>query len=708
MTARRPSHRVPACRRLLWGCGLALAALACGREASPGRWLPGEMPFAPRSETLGAYEVRLEGTGWQDARLRAFRRDRPDDAVFETVPGMAFLEIARGRASLRGAGAAARVEDDVQERCADLSIDAIEAELYVLHFVGRFRCAVLDRSFELFVVPAGRSELRFHLRLADASFNRIALVQARDPAERFFGLGARAATDLDGRRWAVWVTPRGGVRPGVAERLTRLLPGASPELAPGSPASVPHLLSSRGRALLLESPEYSVFDLRAADRVRIEAFTHELTWRVQSGATPLDLVAVATAAAGRIEPLPAWAEAGPIVELGGGADRVRARLEALAAAGVVPAAVELRDWAAEGALEPDPSRYPAARSFVAELRNSGVRVLVEVSPRIPVEPEGRAMAELVERADTAGYWVRDLDGVPFERDGTRWLDLSNPDARSAWVDGLQTAVLDYGVAGWLLRDGGSLPFAARLAADVAAADYHNPYADAAVRASGRALREAEHPVEGVVLTETGFVRSPGHGAVLLVGEAGEPETWSRLLSAGLSGYALAAVDVGPASSGEALERALAAAAFAPVFRVRDEALDTPGALEALARATRVHAAWSGYRAELVRRAHETGAPILRPPWLEHPGEIEPARADGRTFFVGDQLLVAPVFEPGSERVEIRLPAGRWIDAYSGTAYGDPERAADVALGVPLGRTALLYSEGSIVGPRLREALADGS
>lgn len=702
------SARLRGGRRLLLACALALAALGCERGPQPGRWRPGALPFAARSDTLGRFEVRLEGTSFGDARLRVFHRDRPDAAVFETRPGTAFLEIARGRASLHGAGAAARVEDDVQERCADLSIDAIEAELYVLRFAGRFHCAVLDRSFELFVVPAGTSELRFHLRLGDASFNRIALVQARRRDERFFALGARDVPELGGRRWAAWVTPRGVVETGPAAQLKRFLRGGSGALAPGSPVATPFLLSSRGRAIQLESPEYAVFDLRAADRLRIEVFAHELTWRIQSGVTPLELVSTATAAAGRIGPLPAWAQAGPIVELRGGADAVRERLAVLAAVGIVPAAVELDDWAIERGLEPDPVRYPRARSFVAELRNSGVRVLVEASPRLPSEPAVGAMAELAARADAAGYWVRGVDGEPFERDGTRWLDLSNPDARSAWVDALESAVLDYGVAGWWLRDGGSLPFGSRLASDVAAADYHNRYADAAVRASERAFREAQHPVEGLVLTESGFVRAPRHGAVLLAGPAGEPETWSRLLSAGLSGFAVAAVDVGPAPTHEALARSLAAAAFAPVFRVRGEALEAPGALEAFARAARVHAAWSGYRMELVRQARESGAPILRPVWLEHPEDLAHRELEGRAFFVGDQLLVAPVFEPGREGVKIRLPAGRWVDVYTGRGYGDPERAVEATLGVPSGRTALLYGEGSIVGPRLREALAGGS
>jgi len=678
----------------------ALAALACGGAGvpEPGRLVPGELAFAPRVETVGAFELRLEGTSWDDARWVLVQRERPDAPIFATIPGRAFLEVARGRAEV----VAGQVEDHLQERCADLAIDGLEAELYVLRLSGRLRCTVLDRAFEAFFVPEGAGELRIHVRLADASFNRIALVAARAAGERLHGLGARETLELEGRRIPVWVghaAPEPA--PPWARWVQRLRRAPAPD--PPSPAPVPHLLSSRGVGLLLENPEYSVFDLRAPDRLCVEVFASELTFRLQVAASPLEAIALATAAAGRAEALPAWAHAGPLVVLGGGSAAVRRQLGVLVSAGVAPAALELRDWFGAGSLDPDPALYPDARVLLAELGRAGVRVIVGLDARIPEAGGDAPLAALRAEADAAGYWVRDPAGAPHARDGLRWIDLANPDARSWWVDALQRHVVDLGVAGFVVRGGDLLPRDAQLVGEVSAFDYHNRWATAGAWVARRALREAERPVDGLVLAETGFVRSPKHGVVLLAGDAGEAATWMRLLSAGLSGFAWGAVDVDGTAAPEVRARALGAAAFAPIFRVAAEPFAGAAALAELVHATRVHAAWAGLRAALAREAAERGAPLLRPVFVHHPDAASPDR--GLAFGIGEALLVAPVFEPGAERVEVVLPAGRWIDAWSGAVHGLPDRGVRVAIDAPGGRAALLHREGSPVGRALARTLA---
>jgi alpha-D-xyloside xylohydrolase len=47
---------------------------------------------------------------------------------------------------------------------------------------------------------------------------------------------------------------------------------------------------------------------------------------------------------------------------------------------------------------------------------------------------------------------------------------------------------------------------------------------------------------------------------------------------------------------------------------------------------------------------------------------------------GPDLLVRPVWEPGAERVDVLLPEGNWIDAWTGMGYEGP---GIVAIDVPL-------------------------
>jgi alpha-D-xyloside xylohydrolase len=74
-----------------------------------------------------------------------------------------------------------------------------------------------------------------------------------------------------------------------------------------------------------------------------------------------------------------------------------------------------------------------------------------------------------------------------------------------------------------------------------------------------------------------------------------------------------------------------------------------------------------------RAAARTGAPILRPLGFEYPHDDEAWRAD-QELLVGPDLLVAPVTADRAEQdgaagqptaVDVYLPAGRWVDLYSG-------------------------------------------
>ena len=59
---------------------------------------------------------------------------------------------------------------------------------------------------------------------------------------------------------------------------------------------------------------------------------------------------------------------------------------------------------------------------------------------------------------------------------------------------------------------------------------------------------------------------------------------------------------------------------------------------------------------LVRHAADTGEPILRPLAFHHPGYH---RVHDQ-FLLGEDLLVAPVLEPGATSRTVVLPPGRWV------------------------------------------------
>jgi len=66
------------------------------------------------------------------------------------------------------------------------------------------------------------------------------------------------------------------------------------------------------------------------------------------------------------------------------------------------------------------------------------------------------------------------------------------------------------------------------------------------------------------------------------------------------------------------------------------------------------------------RAHTESLAILRPLYLEYP-ELDEAYRHPYEYFLGEQMLVAPVVGPGSEQ-RIYLPPGDWRDFFNGKRY----------------------------------------
>ena len=83
-------------------------------------------------------------------------------------------------------------------------------------------------------------------------------------------------------------------------------------------------------------------------------------------------------------------------------------------------------------------------------------------------------------------------------------------------------------------------------------------------------------------------------------------------------------------------------------------------------------------------AARTGAPILRPLLFDFPDDPVTYTTDDQ-FLFGDALLVAPITRPGVEHRHVYLPAGTWVQWWTGEAIDGP---AHVLAHAPLGKPAL--------------------
>lgn len=88
------------------------------------------------------------------------------------------------------------------------------------------------------------------------------------------------------------------------------------------------------------------------------------------------------------------------------------------------------------------------------------------------------------------------------------------------------------------------------------------------------------------------------------------------------------------------------------------------ACEVLKKFTRLKCSLMPYLYRQAVIAHEEGIPMMRPMFVEFPGDRGAETLD-RQYMLGDSLLVAPVFKTSGE-VEYYLPEGKWINILDNT------------------------------------------
>ena len=564
--------------------------------------------------------------------------------------------------------------------------------------------------------------------------NRLRLRLATRPGERFYGLGEQFThLDVTGHRVPV-VSQEPGIGRGV-QPLTWVMDkvAGAGGTAYTSNAPMAVLLSSAGRALVLETEAYCVFDL--TDGLVIEVWSGALSWRVVTG-EPKTLVTGVTAYTGRMRPLPAWVHGGAIIGMQGGTARVRARRRALAEAGCPVSAFWLQDWVGKRKTsigsqlwwnwQLDRAHYPDFEGLVEELRADGVRVLTYVNPMLVDAPaEGRR--NLFREARDAGYLVRDRDGEVLMVMNTSFsaatLDLSDPEAVAWMQDVLRTEVKGVGASGWMADVGESLPFDAVLRGGSGEA-WHNRFPVAWAELNRGVVGDDE-----VFFVRGGFTRSPGAATLFWAGD--QLTSWRRedglhslligLLSSGVSGMALNHGDVGGytvtelpwlplhvpgigySRGKELLMRWAELCAFTAVLRTHEgnqpeRNWQIDGDAETLAHfaaCARWYAALGAYRAGLCEEAAEHGWPLVRAMWLEFPDEALAWEQD-RQFCLGPDVVVAPVLEPGVSSVRCWVPPGDWQLAWTGASV----EGGWQPLPAPLGQPAVLVRAGSAAADAL--------
>jgi len=726
-----------------------VAFLVVRPDAGP---VPGSLTEVSRGVEPGAHRVGDFVVALKDGREGAFvsvaPASEPGRDLWSSVPGESFVSAARGEETVKERSGHFSIEDEVEDRRPDQTIDALRERRGGLVFSGRLLGRSGNVGYALSFSAVDGDRLRFEVEVDDPSYDRVYLTYATGPEERFFGFGTQYTYfDLKGHEVPIFVQEQGigrGLQPLTWGVDWRAGAGGDPYT---SYASVPHYLTSEMRSLFLENYEYSSFDLRDESRVRVEVFSPRMEGQILNGDTPAELIGEYTKYAGRMRPLPPWILSGAVVGMQGGTRKVREIRDELEARDAPIAAFWLQDWVGQRRTgfgtqlwwnwELDSQRYPGWDRLVADLRRDDVRVMTYVNPFL-VDPSEKAnyRRNLFAEARDEGYLVEDRDGGAYMIEAgdssAAMADLTNPEARGWFKGVMEENLLEGGASGWMADFAEGLPYDAVLYSGESAASYHNRYAEEWAELNREVIREAGRGDEIVFFNRSGFTRSPGESTLFWLGDQlvswdehdGIKSAVTGMLSGGLSGFSLQHSDIGGYTaidesvfeyhrSEELLKRWTELAAFTAVFRTHEgnrpelnhQFYSDGDTLEHFVRFAKVYAAWEPYRERLVREAAESGLPVVRHPFVHYPRDPAVLELEYQ-FMVGREFMVAPVLDPGEETAEVYLPAGRWVHLWSGRRYGSRERGTRLTVNAPVGEPAVFFKEDSDAGEAFRLELKE--
>jgi alpha-glucosidase (family GH31 glycosyl hydrolase) len=345
---------------------------------------------------------------------------------------------------------------------------------------------------------------------------------------------------------------------------------------------------------------------------------------------------------------------------------------------------------------PPDGAWPDPKAMVDELHERGIRLVLWQIPLLKAAAAPDSQLDYDRRALVRhGYAVRKADGTPYANRGW-WFpralmpDFTSADARVWWTDKRRYLVEELGVDGFK-TDGGEHAWGhdLRYADGTAGAETNNRYPVLYAAAYHELMQRAGR--QGLTFSRAGFTGSaayPCHWA------GDEDSTWDAFrasLTAGITagacgiffwGWDLAGFS-GELPSAELYMRSAAAACFAPIMQYHSEhhqrfpshdrtpwnvaeQTGDPRVLDVYRRFAQLRMRLQPYLRAQARAAVSTGKPLMRALFFEVDDD-ERIWDFPHEYFLGDDLLVAPVVEPGLEESTAYLPRGRWVDELVGPA-----------------------------------------
>ncbi|KAL2815274.1 glycosyl hydrolases family 31-domain-containing protein [Aspergillus cavernicola] len=324
----------------------------------------------------------------------------------------------------------------------------------------------------------------------------------------------------------------------------------------------------------------------------------------------------------------------------------------------------------------DNDYFPDAKGQLERIKNRGISICVWINPYIAQE------SSIFDEAADKGYLLKRTDGSVWQYDfwqaGMGFVDFTNPDACKWYQDKLQ-GLVDMGVDSFKTDFGERIPTGDVVYFDGSSPEkMHNYYAFLYNKVTFEVLTKNFGPHKAALFARSataGCQRFPVHwgGDPYSTFEA-MAETLRGGMSLALSGFGYWAHDIGgfEGKPDPALfKRWVAFGLFSSHSRLHGSgSFRVPWLIDESGEADKVLKHFVQAKHSLMPylytsaiETHQTGIPMLRAPFLEYPNDPIAWQLDMQ-YFLGDSLLVAPVFNAHDE-VQYYLPKGDWYGILDG-------------------------------------------
>jgi alpha-glucosidase (family GH31 glycosyl hydrolase) len=543
-------------------------------------------------------------------------------------------------------------------------------------------------------------------------------------AERYLGFGERSnAVDQRGSTVSNYVG-EGPYLPGeYSVPAATVPPWGFEERGDATYFPMPWLVSTRGFGVLVNNYEHSLFRLGTEDpgEWSVEAEAHELDLTFIPGPEPADVVRRLTERTGRQpKPVAPW-QLGPWFQTGHANQQPEelSYLQTLRDADAPVSAMETHMRYLPCGV--DQGHEESERARAAAIHAAGLAAISYLREAVcstysAVFAPAASAGVLLRHPDGSPYLFRSFVGTGVTDVGM--FDFSNPDAYRVYKS-VADRPFSNGFDGWMEDYGEYVPPDSVADNGMTGAQMHNYYPVLYHCAGHRFASTRNRPT-------TRFIRSGWTGvhpcAQIVWG--GDPTTgWGfdglssaviQALSMGLSGISTWGSDIGgfftlsdQRLDPELLARWVEFGAVSGVMRTKAEGVGASKAqrpqiweqptLPIWRRYAKLRTQLYPYLVAADAEYRSSGMPLMRHLSLVYPDDRR-ALAREDEFLFGDDLLVAPVLEPGATERELYLPEGGWIDLWRAVTYDEASGGLD------LGRAAVVRGRRSLTVPAPLEEL----